>query len=318
MALIAGSAVAGDREQFESASTVEEVREQIEKVPKDTSWWMVNGEDMAWNNKNLNRIFPTVNVYRDGPVRPLKSRPMPEIASFEVDGPGGPIGFRDFLNSDQSTNMGLVILHKGEIVFEDYPRMEPYERPIYWSVTKVMVSTVIAILEARGEVDINQKIETYIPELANSSWAGIKVRNILDMASGVDCSEEYYDKESCYYRLMETIGESHWTDDSADNPYEYLATVKVGRFAEQGTSFEYTGSNTYILGWLVEKVTGMPFQDAFSREIWTQILRVMECRCSRVDSWLVCEIWPGLACSLHPAIRSSRIGGSSRRITSRC
>ena len=264
-------ATAAERVPFESASTVEEVREQIERVPKDTSWWMVNGEDMAWNNKNLNRIFPTVNVYRDGPVRPLKSRPMPEIASFQVDAPGGAIGFRDFLNSEMSTNMGLVILHKGDIVFEDYPRMEPYERLIFWSVTKVTVSSVVGILEDRGKVDIDKSIETYIPELADSSWAGIKVRNILDMASGVDCSEEYYDKTSCYYRLMESIGESHWTDTSADNPYEFLASVKVDRFAEQGTSFEYSGSNTYILGWLVEKLTGMPFQDAFSREFWTQI-----------------------------------------------
>ncbi len=258
-------------EVFQSASTVEEVRRQIEKLPADTSWWNVNGQDMAWNNKNLNRIFPTVNVYRAGPVRELGYRPLPEIAEFPVDIPGGQIAFREFLHSDDSTNMGLVILHKGDIVFEDYPRMEPYERPIFWSVTKVTVSSVVSILEARGSVDIDKNIETYIPELAGSSWAGIKVRNILDMASGVDCSEEYYDKSSCYYRLMETIGESHWTDSSANNPYEYLATVKVDRFAEQGTSFEYSGSNTYILGWLVEVLTGMPFQDAFSREIWTQI-----------------------------------------------
>jgi len=91
------------------------------------------------------------------------------------------------------------------------------------------------------------------------------------MATGVDCSEEYYDKTSCYYRLMETTGEAHWDDESADNPYEYIAGLKVGRYAAQGTSFEYGSINTYILGWLVEKLTGMPFQDAFSREIWTRI-----------------------------------------------
>ena len=53
--------VAADTETFETASSVEEVRRQIEKLPKDTSWWNVNGKDMAWNNKNLNRIFPTVS-----------------------------------------------------------------------------------------------------------------------------------------------------------------------------------------------------------------------------------------------------------------
>jgi len=118
-------------EPFESAATVEEVRNQIEKLPKNTSWWNVNGQDMAWNNKNLNRIFPTVNVYRAGPVRDLEHHPMSEIANYEVDTPKGKVRFADFLNSDQSTCMGMVILHRGKVVFEDYPRMGPYERPIF-------------------------------------------------------------------------------------------------------------------------------------------------------------------------------------------
>jgi CubicO group peptidase (beta-lactamase class C family) len=265
------SPVAAQTETFESASTVEEVRRQIEKLPKDTSWWNVNGADMAWNNKNLNRIFPTANVYRAGPVRELENRPMAAIASYEVDTPEGLMPFAEFLRSDQSTCMGMVILHRGTIVFEDYPRMQPYERPIYWSVTKVLVSAVVSILEGRGQVEIDKGIETYIPELAGSSYAGITVRNILDMATGVDCSEEYYDTSSCYYGLMETTGEAHWDNESGDNPYTYIASLKVKKFAEQGTSFEYGSINTYILGWLVEKLTGMPFQDALSREIWTQI-----------------------------------------------
>ncbi len=263
--------VAAEPEMFESASPVEEVRQQIEKLPKNTSWWNANGEDMAWNNKNLNRIFPTVNVYRAGPVRELDRQLMPEIADLEVDTPGGPMRFADFLHSDLSTCMGMVILHRGKIVFEVYPRMEPYERPIYWSVTKVLVSAVVSILEDRGQVEIDKSIETYIPELSGSSYAGITVRNILDMATGVDCPEEYYNTSSCYYGLMETTGGAHWDDEAGDNPYEYIAGLKVGKFAEQGTSFEYGSINTYILGWLVEKLTGMPFQDALSAPICVQI-----------------------------------------------
>jgi CubicO group peptidase (beta-lactamase class C family) len=268
---VASTAAASEPETFESASTVEEVRRQITKVPTDTSWWNVNGADMAWNNKNLNRIYPTVNIYRAGPVRELERRPMPAIADYEVDTPDGPVSFAKFLRSDASTCMGMVILHKGAVVFEDYPRMQPYERPIYWSVTKVLVSAVVSILEDRDLVEIDKPVETYIPELAGSSYEGITVRNILDMATGVDCSEEYYDRSSCYYGLMETTGEAHWNDEAGDNPYEYIANLKVGKFSEQGTSFEYGSINTYILGWLVEKLTGMPFQDAFSREIWTRI-----------------------------------------------
>jgi len=261
----------GSTEGFTSASTVEEVRSRIAEQPADASWWTVNGEAMAWNNKNLNRLFPTVNIYRAGPVRELEQRPMPEIGDFEIDTPEGPMPFAEFLDSDFSTCMGMVILHQGKIVFEAYPRMEPYERPIYWSVTKVLVSAVLSILEDRGEFDINQPIETYIPELIGSSYEGIQVRNLLDMATGVDCPEEYYDRSSCYYDLMETTGESHWDEASGDNPYAYIAGLDVGSYAEQGTAFDYQSINTYILGWLVEKLMGMPFQDAFSREIWTRI-----------------------------------------------
>jgi CubicO group peptidase (beta-lactamase class C family) len=256
---------------FTSASTVDEVRSQIEKLPKDNIWWTVNGKDMAWNNKNLQRIFPTVNVYRAGQVRMLDYQLMPEISSFPVTTPQGEMPFNDFLNSDQSTTMGIVILHQGKIVFESYPRQQDYEKPIYWSVTKAFVSTLVAILEDRQRVDVSKPIETYIPELADSSFAGVTVRNLLDMASGVDCPEEYEKFDSCYYRYSMTIGDGHWTDESPDNPYTFLATVQAERWADQGTSFSYSGASTFILGWLVEKITGMPFQDALSREIWTRI-----------------------------------------------
>jgi len=260
-----------DAEVFRSASTVDEVRRRIAAQPVEASWWSVNGEAMAWNNKNLNRLFPTVNVHRAGPVSELERRVMPEIALYPVEVPDGTMAFVDFLRSDLSTCMGMVILHEGKIVFEDYPRMEPHERPIYWSVTKVLVSTVVGILEDRGLVDIDAPIEEYIPELAGSSYEGILVRNILDMATGVDCPEEYYDRSSCYHGLMETTGESFWDAGSGDNPYTYIADLEVARYAEQGTAFDYQSINTYILGWLVEKVMGMPFQDALSKEIWTRI-----------------------------------------------
>jgi CubicO group peptidase (beta-lactamase class C family) len=258
-------------EPFQPATTVEETRAQIAKLPTNDIWWTVNGPNMAWNNKNLQKIFPTVPVYRAGQVSELHYRPNSQIANFPVKTPGGEMSFRELLDSDQSTTMGIVILHRGDIVFEHYPRQEPYEMPIYWSVTKAFVSTLVAILEDRGLVDVSQPIELYIPELEGSAFAGITVRNFLDMATGVDCPEEYENRDSCYYRYSMAVGDGYWTAASPDNPYTYLASVKAERWAEQGTSFSYSGVNTFILGWLVEKLTGMPFQDALSLEIWTRI-----------------------------------------------
>ena len=256
---------------FKPASTVAQIKSQLRKLPTDDIWWAVNGEDMAWNFRNLHQIFPTVNVYRNGPVRELVERPMPEIAAFIVDTPEGPMTFESFIESEQSTAMGVVILHRGEIVYERYPRMQDYEKPVYWSVAKVFVSSVIRILEERGEIDVSLPIESYLPELSESSFSGISVRNLLDMASGLDCPDEYETRDSCYYRYSMAIGDGFRTENAPDNPYDFAASLQVSSHAEPGERFSYSGFNTFILAWLVEKVTGMPFQDAFTKEIWYAI-----------------------------------------------
>ena len=251
--------------------TVDETIKQINSLPTDDIWWTVNGKDMLWNFKNLNKIFPTTTVYRKGQVRTLKLKANHEISRFPVKTGNGTMYFKDFLDSDLSTAMGVLILHKGDIVFEHYPRMQAYEKPVYWSVTKVLVSSLISILEDQKKIDITKPIDFYLPELKQSDFKGILIKNILDMATGINCSEEYIDKNSCYYKYSQTVGDGYWDETSPSNPYKYIANLDVGRYIEQGKQFDYSGVNTFVLGWLVEKITGMQFQDAFSEMIWTKI-----------------------------------------------
>ncbi len=254
--------------EFKSASSVEETRAMIEKLPTDDIWWVPQGEQMGWNFRNLHRFMPTVNVYRHGPVKELAININPAIASYPVKTPDGSMPFDKFLSSEHTRTMGVVVVRKGEIVFEAYPRQEPYEKPIYWSVTKVLVSGLVAILEDEGKIDVSKPIEFYIPALKSSSYKGITVRNILDMATGLDCPDEYEDKSSCYYRFSMTLGDGYWEESSPDNPYEHLSTLKADKYAEQGTSYSYSGVHTFVLAWLVETMTGMPFQDAVTKYLW--------------------------------------------------
>ncbi len=231
---IAPAALAqGPRVPFEPASTVEETRRQHLALPDPAEeiWWAATGRDMAWNNKNLHQIVPTVNVYRAGPVRELAHRPMAAIAEFAIETPTGSMPYVEFLDSQHSTTMGIVILHRGAIVFERYPRMQPYEKPIWWSVTKVFVSTVLAILEDRGLVDVGKPVEVYVPELKGSDFEGVSVRHLLDMASGVDCPDgDYTDRQSCYLQFESALGDSVRDENSPDDPYAMLATLDVGRW----------------------------------------------------------------------------------------
>ena len=251
--------------------TVDETIKQINSIPADDIWWTVNGKDMLWNFKNLNKIFPTTTIYRKGQISPLELKPDDKISQFLVKTDDGTMELKDFLDSDLSTAMGVLILHKGDIVFEHYPRMQEHEKPVYWSVTKVLVSSVVSILEDQRKIDITKPIDFYIPELSQSDFKGILIKNILDMATGINCSEEYFDKNSCYYRYSQTVGDGYWDETSPSNPYEYIANLDVGRYTDQGKQFDYSGVNTFVLSWLVEKITGLQFQDAFSEMIWSKI-----------------------------------------------
>ena len=258
-------------EPFVAADSVATNTAQMRKLPGEVIWWKVNGPDMAWNNRNVHLFYPTANVYRAGPVRLLAEAPDPRIAAFEVETPNGRMPFQAFLDSVASTTMGVVLLHRGRIVYEHYPRQQAHEKPIYWSVTKALVGTMVAILEDRGLVDVGLPIDHYIPELKDGDYAGIAIRHVLDMASGVNCWDEYESHDACYHHYSAAIGEDTHHPHDPDDPYGFVATLDVGRFAEPGTSYAYSGVDTFVLGWLVERVTRMPFQDAFSEAVWTRI-----------------------------------------------
>jgi CubicO group peptidase (beta-lactamase class C family) len=256
---------------FVSPSSVKEIKEQLKKLPKKNIWWTINGMDMAWNNKNLHQILTTVNVYRSGPVSVLDYNLANNINTTEVNTPVGLMNFQTFIDHDKSTVMGVVIAHKGKIIFEHYPRMEEHEKPIYWSVSKVLPATLLRIYEERKQLDVSKPIDFYLKELKDTSYAGIRVRNILDMASGLDCSDNYETFESCYYLYSMSIGDGFRTEDAEDTPYDFVKNTKIERNAPQGEIFSYSGVDTFVLAWLVEELSGMPYQDALSKEIWNKI-----------------------------------------------
>ncbi|MBM86782.1 MAG: hypothetical protein CMQ41_00225 [Gammaproteobacteria bacterium] len=264
-------AIAAESNEFSAATSWEEVQRRQRLLPKEDIWWTVTGEQMAWMHKNVHQLFPTVNVYRSGQVKDLEKTPNAAIAQFPVETANGETTFNDFLASEVATALGVLVLHRGKIVYEFYPRMEPYEKPIYWSVAKVMPALLVRLFEERGIINTEEKIEFYIPELSGSDFASITVRNILDMASGLNCQDEYEDRQSCYYQYSMAIGDGFRDDSAPDNPYDFLSTLKVVKNSEQGKNFSYSGVNTFILSWLIERLTGEPFQDTFTREIWKNI-----------------------------------------------
>jgi hypothetical protein len=137
----------------------------------------------------------------------------------------------------------------------------------------VFAGTLIAILEDRGQIDIQAPVDAYIPELRGSGWEGVSVRDVLDMASGIDCDElapeAYHDTESAYYPFEESLGLLPTYPGSRFSTWDYVASL--GRAQEPGQAFDYTSVNTFVLSWLAERITNTPFAELVSVEIWSRI-----------------------------------------------
>jgi CubicO group peptidase (beta-lactamase class C family) len=161
----------------------------------------------------------------------------------------------------------VIVLHAGEVAFEAYTRMAPEQRHFSWSVSKVVTSAIIAALVKDGLIDMSRTVSDYVPELAESEWAGVTVSEVADMASGIDCldSDGYQDPTTCVYRMEESLG------ITADRGYDqglvpHLA--RMGRRGPPGEVFDYVSANTNVLGLIAEAATGKPLATVLSEQIW--------------------------------------------------
>jgi len=238
--------------------------------------WDDGGEVSNFVYRHPSELFPAAIVKRGGAVRELAVRLRGDVADFVVDSDGGsPRTLRDYV--DREPLDGLLVVHRGVIVFERYPRMRPDDRHVSFSVTKAFVGALVALLEDDGAIDLRQPLSRYLPELRGTAWQDIAVRDVADMASGIDGKESedaYTNPAHKIFRMEAALG---WQPRHADMPaavregdaYGYIATMGKGR--EPGTKFEYSSIDTLMLAQLIERVSARRLADLLSERIWSRM-----------------------------------------------
>ena len=205
-------------------------------------------------------------IARTGPAHPLPEAIDPAVAAQTVRWPDGEGSLDGYVQGNAYVD-GALVLHGGEIVYEAYPRMAPWQRHFSWSVSKVVLSTALAVLVDEERVDPEAGVETYLPELAGTVWDGVAVRDVANMASGVDCrdSDGYQTSTTCIYRLEESLG------ITAETGYDggLLAHLQsIERRGPAGARYEYASANTIVMGLILEAVSGQSFADFARERLW--------------------------------------------------
>jgi CubicO group peptidase (beta-lactamase class C family) len=226
---------------------------------------------LRWAFSNIRALVPTVPVARgETPVRALPYELRDDIdgLTFETlkgSGFDRPITWAESLLANFTD--GIVVLHKGAIVYERYfGAGGPHQPHLLASVSKSFAGLLAAMLVADGTLDETALIPTYLPEMAGTGFADATLRHVMDMTTGLDYSEDYTSARADIAILARAAGWAPRLPDTPDGIRAYLPMIKAaGRHDE---AFTYRTCNTDVLAWVLHRVTGQPLHQLVSERLW--------------------------------------------------
>lgn len=228
---------------------------------------------LRWSFSNVRQMMPTTNVWRgSGDVSPLPRAERDDIDAVAFTPLGGSetMTWRDALSANYTD--GIVVLHKGRIVYERYlGALKPEGQHIAMSVTKSFFGIIGTILVAEGKLSETATAASYVPELKETAFGDATIRQLLDMTTGVRYSENYADPKAEIYEHIRAGNMIPRPPGyaGANTFYEFLVTLK--KEGEHGQGFAYKTVNTDALGWIIRRVTGKSVSENLSERIWSKL-----------------------------------------------
>ncbi len=219
---------------------------------------------------HMREFSPTARVGRgpDAPsILPLAHRNDLDSVAFMLIGSTQPMRW-DEAHLANFTD-AIIVLHRGAVVYERYFGVtRPDSRHIVFSVTKSFVGTLAEMLIAEGRLDPASPIAELLPELSGSGFGDATVRQVLDMTTALDFSEEYTDPKSGIGAFSMALGLTPRPAGYAGptDLYEFLPTI--AKAGEHGAKFTYRTCNTEVLGWIIARLEGKRLSEVLSERIW--------------------------------------------------
>lgn len=158
---------------------------------------------------------------------------------------------------------GLLLVKDGRIRLERYAMDLTPER--CWqasSMTKSLASMLVGAAVHDGAIDrVEQNITDWLPEFRDTAYASVRLLDLLHMASGVRWVENTDDLHCDVADYIRAI--------AARRPNYILDYLKkLPRANPAGTQFYYNTGDTFLLGHILTRATGMKVADYCARKIW--------------------------------------------------
>jgi CubicO group peptidase (beta-lactamase class C family) len=235
--------------------------DEVVPSPREMLTW--SQDDRVVGFRNTWRQYPG-DVFHADPahLQPLPRFDVPLSPRYQVKGQS--FGIEDYLREQAVT--GLLVIYQGHIVYEHYARGNT-EKTLWTSrsVAKSVVSILIGVAVREGRIkSVDDPITAYLPELRQTAWEGVTLRNLLQHTSGVDWNEDYTDPRSDFAQLTRC-------EAGVDSYACILRLIRgVGRKpgVKPGEVWSYNTGGAWLAGRVLERATGMPIARYLETRLW--------------------------------------------------
>lgn len=228
---------------------------------------------LRWTVCHFRELMPSVAVMNGtGAASELAQARDPAIdeVSFTPTGADEPMTWDAAFDANYTD--GIIVMHHGSVVYERYDGcLDQTTLHGAMSVTKSLTGLLGEILVAEGKLDAQAIVGDLIPELQGSAFGDATVRQVMDMTTALDYSEDYADPDAEVWTYAEA-GSPLPKPEGYDGPrsyFEFLETVE--KDGTHGEAFGYKTVNADALGWLIARASGSSVADLLSERIWSRI-----------------------------------------------
>ncbi len=154
------------------------------------------------------------------------------------------------------------IVSKGALGFRDPENTLPVTEDTIFqlaSVSKTFTASAVMLLVRRGLLSPEDRITKFFPEL--TAYEGVTVRHLLNHTSGIP---DYFDDSDWFIKI--------WKEEKRvpanDEILRFLCETEAKAYFAPGEGLEYSNTGYNLLALLVEKLSGVPYEEFLKKNIF--------------------------------------------------
>lgn len=265
-----------------------------------------------WAFQNIGAPLNVVIIPRQGKIVELPGPSQPQLGNQLFVTASGEKQRFDHIFEDNFAD-GVAIVQGDKLLHENYfHSFNAQAQHIWFSMSKSLTTTLFGLLVEQGKVDLNASPADYIPELKGSGFERVTVQQVLDHASSLDFKETYTDYTSDFALRYAPALNMGWLPGARDaqpdkteiyGVHDFLSRfIKPDPSREPGDNFDYNSANADVIGWMIARISGQPFQDFAQQNLWAK-LGVEHDATFAVDRAFMPSVTGGMNSTLRDAAR---------------